>query len=72
MNWSFKEVTEVLKQHGFVRNHIDSSHHYFVRFVNGQLYQVQVPYHGSKVFKPRTLKGMVAQSGLSKKDWGIE
>ena len=70
-NWSFRDVVAVLTKHGFARHHIDSSHHFYIKFVDGRLYQVQVPYHGNKAFKPRTLKGMILQSGLSKEDWGI-
>ena len=71
-NWTFKDVVSLLKDKGFVRNHIDSSHHFYIKYIHGRLHQVQVPYHGNKVFKPRTLKGMILQSGLSRKDWGLE
>ena len=70
-NWTYKDVVAVLKEHKFQLNHIDSSHHFYVKFVNGRIFQVQVPFHGKKSFKPRTLNGMIAQSGLSRADWGL-
>jgi predicted RNA binding protein YcfA (HicA-like mRNA interferase family) len=70
-NWTYKDVVDLLKEHKFSLNDIDSSHHYYVKIVGGRIYQVEVPYHGSKTFKPRTLKSMFLQSGLTKADWGI-
>ena len=70
-NWTYKDVVEILKEHGFFRNYIDSSHHYYIRVLNGRTYQVMVPYHGSKAFKPKTLSGMIVQSGLTRADWGL-
>ena len=68
-NWTFKDVVTFLKENGFHRNHIDSSHHFYIRNVNGRIYQVMVPYHGSKSFKPKTLNGMILQSGIDRKIW---
>lgn len=70
-NWNYNHVSGILKDHGFRLNHIESSHHFFVGTVNGKVCQVCVPKHGKKSFKPRTLKGMFMQSGLSKWDWGL-
>jgi len=70
-NWNYSDVVSVLKAHGFSHNHSRGSHQYFIGFVNTKMHQVEVPYHGSKIFKPRTLKGMFLQSGLSKEDWGM-
>jgi predicted RNA binding protein YcfA (HicA-like mRNA interferase family) len=33
------------------------------------LRQVCVPLHGKKSIKPRTLKGIIIQSGISQKEW---
>jgi predicted RNA binding protein YcfA (HicA-like mRNA interferase family) len=71
-NWTFSDVTDVLKEQGFVLNHIRGSHYFYVKMVGGQMRQVCVPKHGSRSFKPRTLKGMIMQSGLSKQVWGIK
>ena len=70
-NWTYGDVVSVLKEHGFQLNHAKGSHHFFIGSVGSKMHQVCVPKHGSQVFKPRTLKGMILQSGLSRKDWGI-
>jgi len=33
------------------------------------LWQVCVPFHGNTSFKPRTLKGMILQSGIPQEEW---
>ncbi len=70
-NWTYKDVVAVLREHKFHLNYIDSSHHYYTRLVSGRLYQVSVPFHGSKVFKPKTFKSIIAQSGLTRGQWGL-
>lgn len=70
-NWNYRDVVSVLRNHGFHLNHTRGSHHYYVAIVGGKLHQVQVPFHGSKIFKPRTLNGMIRQSGLLRSDWGL-
>jgi predicted RNA binding protein YcfA (HicA-like mRNA interferase family) len=70
-NWNFNDVVDVLKEHGFRLNDIEGSHYFYIRSHGGRIYQVCVPKHGAKSFKPRTLKGMVAQSGLTKAEWGL-
>lgn len=30
---------------------------------------VTVPYHGSKSIKPKTMTGIILQSGMDKKEW---
>ena len=70
-NWTFSDVTDLLKEHGFRLNHIRGSHCFYVGYVAGKARQVCVPKHGNESFKPRTLKGMIEQSGLSKDVWGL-
>ncbi len=70
-NWTYSDVVSVLKDNGFHLNHIKGSHHFFVGSVNGRMHQVCVAKHGNQVFKPRTLNGMISQSGLSRKVWGL-
>lgn len=70
-NWTFNDVVAVLKENGFSLNHIKGSHYFYVGFVNKKMHQVCVPKHGNLVFKPKTLKGMVLQSGLTKEKWGM-
>lgn len=68
-NWTFSDVVAVLKKHKFTLNHIKGSHYYYSGFQDGRMRQVCVPKHGALAFKPRTLKGMIYQSGLSKNEW---
>lgn len=70
-NWTFSNVTDVLKENGFVLNHIEGSHYFYIGHVNGKMHQVCVPRHGKAAFKPRTFKGMITQSGLPKKAWRL-
>ncbi len=70
-NWSYKDVKKILEKNGFRLNDIDSSHHFYVRFHDNRFFQVTVPFHTSKIFKPRTLKSMILQSGLDKSAWGL-
>jgi predicted RNA binding protein YcfA (HicA-like mRNA interferase family) len=70
-NWTFDDVANVLKENGFRLNHIRGSHFYYVGAVDGAMRQVCVPKHGKIALKPRTLKGIVVQSGLSKETWGL-
>jgi predicted RNA binding protein YcfA (HicA-like mRNA interferase family) len=65
-NWTFYDVKKFLEEHGFVRYHTEGSHYYFVGN-KGRV--VQVPFHGSKVLKVRTLKGIMRQSGISVDVW---
>lgn len=70
-NWTFNDVVALLKEYGFSLNHIKGSHYFYIGYVNSRARQVCVPKHGKISFKPRTLKGMVSQSGLSENTWGI-
>lgn len=70
-NWTFDDVVRVLKDNGFHLSHIEGSHHFYIGRVGDRTHQVCVAFHGKKAFKPRTFKGVVAQSGLSKRVWGI-
>lgn len=70
-NWTYKDVTRVLKEQRFQLQHVRGSHHYFVGSTKGTMRQVCVPRHGKEAFKPRTLKAMIAQSGLGETERGI-
>jgi len=70
-NWKFTEVVTILKENGFRLNHTKGSHCFYVGYVNNKTRQVCVQKHGSMTFKPRTLKSMIEQSGLSKDKWGL-
>lgn len=68
-NWNYTDVVDVLKEHNFILNHTRGSHCYFVGHYEGKFRQVCVPYHGSQILKPRTLKGIILQSGIPKEIW---
>lgn len=68
-NWTAEDVIRFLKGYGFRLNYSKGSHFYYVGQYNGKLRQVCVPFHGKRVIKPRTLKGMIAQSGVPKEEW---
>ena len=65
-NWTFSDVKKFLEEHSFRHGHTEGSHYYFVGN-KGRV--VQVPFHGSRVLKPRTLKGIIRQSGISIDIW---
>jgi len=68
-NWSFNDVVSFLKDYHFSLNHVEGSHYFYVGFVGGELKQVCVPFHGSRSIDPKTLNGIIRQSGISKKEW---
>jgi predicted RNA binding protein YcfA (HicA-like mRNA interferase family) len=69
LNWTFKDVENFLKANKFTLNHTNGSHYYYTGVHNGILRNVCVPFHGSKSIKPRTLRGIILQSGIDKKEW---
>lgn len=71
-NWTFDDVVSVLKENGFRLNHVRGSHFYYTGHVNGKMRQVCIQKHGRLALKPRTFKGIMEQSGLSRKIWGCE
>lgn len=68
-NWTFNDVVKVLKANNFRLNYSNASHFYYVGHYGGILRNVCVPYHGTSSIKPRTLKGIILQSGMPKKKW---
>ena len=68
-NWTFADVVGFLKKNNFVYSHVKGSHYYYVSDYGGKPRIIQVPFHGSRAFKPRTLKGIIEQSGIPKEKW---
>ena len=68
-NWTAEEVIRILKQYGFTLTHTRGSHYYYAGRYGGLFRQVCVPFHGSRTLKPRTMKGIMAQSGIPKEMW---
>ena len=69
MNWTFNEIVDFLGDNNFILNHVNSSHYYYRGFVDGKLRQVCVPLHGARSIKPRTMRGIILQSGIPKDKW---
>lgn len=65
-NWTFTDVEKFLRKHNFKLGHVEGSHYYYVG--SGSRI-VQVPFHGSKNLKPRTMKGIILQSGIPQDVW---
>lgn len=42
---------------------------FYVGKFGGQPRQVCIPFHGSRAINPKTLKGIISQSGISKEEW---
>jgi len=69
-NWTFKDVDSFLREHRFVWNHTEGSHRFYVGSYKGFFRQVCVPFHGKNTrIDPRTLKGIIRQSGIPKEEW---
>jgi len=67
--WTFSDVERFLKNHGFALNHVNASHYFYVGHVVKILRQVCVPFHGKNSIKPRTMNGIILQSGIPRKEW---
>ncbi|MDD2443960.1 MAG: type II toxin-antitoxin system HicA family toxin [Desulfotomaculaceae bacterium] len=59
---SGKEIVGALNRGGFAFLYIEDSHHYFIS-PTGNL--VTVPVHGKKILKPKTLKSILEQAGIT-------
>ncbi|OHA62677.1 MAG: hypothetical protein A3E07_01120 [Candidatus Wildermuthbacteria bacterium RIFCSPHIGHO2_12_FULL_45_9] len=58
-----------LKEYGFQYTHSRGSHFYYAGAYKGKFHQVTIPLHHGRSLKPRTLKGIIAQSGIPKEEW---
>ena len=68
-NWTAEDVVRFLKDNGFILDHTRGSHWYYVGHHHNRVYIVTVPFHGTRAIKPRTLKGIITQSGIPKEQW---
>lgn len=68
-NWTAEDIVRFLKEHGFVLNYTKGSHWFYAGWYGGTFRQVRVPFHGAKTIKPRTLKGIIQQSGIPRERW---
>jgi len=68
-NWTFVEVVRFLKSFGFQHSYTKGSHYFYIGTYNKKLRQVTIPFHGAKAISPKTMKGIIAQSGIPKEGW---
>lgn len=68
-NWRPEDVVRFLKAHGFSLHHTRGSHYYYLGEYGVERRLVCIPFHGSRTLKPRTLKGIIGQSGIPKQEW---
>mgnify|MGYP001587377557 FL=1 len=68
-NWTAEDVVRFLKQRHFLHIYSKGSHMFYCGCVNGESKQVCIPFHGSQILKPRTLKGIICQSGIPQSEW---
>jgi predicted RNA binding protein YcfA (HicA-like mRNA interferase family) len=70
-NWTYRDVTAFLKEHGFeFQKPLKGSHQAWVKFDNNnepvRRVEVHLP-HDS--YQPKTLKSMIRQSGIDEAEW---
>jgi predicted RNA binding protein YcfA (HicA-like mRNA interferase family) len=63
---SGKEVLAALLRAGFKEVHVRGSHHYLEPPQGGSL--VTVPVHAKRILKPKTLRSILDQAGLTVDD----
>lgn len=68
-NWTHADVVRFLKNFGFYHSHTKGSHYFYIGRHNKALRNVCVPFHGSKSISPKTMKGIISQSGIPKDEW---
>ncbi len=69
-NWTFRDVELFLRENGFGLVRTEGSHYHYLKMFDGKPHLVQVQYHGSNTaIKPRTMKSIIEQSGISKQQW---
>ncbi len=68
-NWTAEKVVRFLKKYNFSHIYTKGSHMFYSGYYNNQKRQVCIPFHGKSSLKPRTLKGIITQSGIPAKEW---
>ena len=69
LNWTFTDVQNLLRVHGFRLHHTRGSHYYFMRHHQGRIHMTHVQYHGAKSIPPDTMRVIIKQSGIPKEEW---
>lgn len=62
-------VMRFLKKNGFMNTHERGSHFYYSKKSNARSYLVTVPVHGTDSIHPKTMKSIIAQSGIPQSEW---
>lgn len=68
-NWTAENVVRFIKKYNFTQTHAKGSHVFYFGHYGGIPRQVCIPFHGARILKPRTLKGIIRQSGIPKEKW---
>lgn len=64
-----KHVVNILNKAGFSFVRQSGSHAIYEKTVDGKIHLVVVPVHAKKDLKPKTLKSIISQSGMTKKEF---
>lgn len=64
-----KQVVKILERAGFSFVRQKGSHAIYEKEEDNQVFAVVVPMHGKKDLLPKTLKSIISQSGMSKKEF---
>ena len=67
-NWCYSDVTKFLKEKGFEFLETRKGSHEAWINKNTQAI-VEINFHGTKSFPPRTVETMIRQSKMDKKEW---
>ncbi len=68
-NWTFKKAVSFLTKHDFVHSHTRGSHFYYMKKDQIDKPAICIAFHGSKAIKLKTMRTIVAQSGIGIKEW---
>ena len=68
INWSFKKISDFLKDYGFVLGHIEGSHHYYNGVIKGEQKTVQIILSRKEreCQTGKTIKIVIKHSGIPK------
>ena len=70
-NWTYRDVTDFLKENGFdFFESLKDSHEAWVKLGdNGEPDRIVEVYFSHRSYPPKTLKTMIRQSGIDQKEW---
>ncbi len=62
-------VMRFLRKNDFIQTHARGSHFYYSKKNNTKSYLVTVSVHGTDSIHPKTMKSIIAQSGIPESEW---